>query len=336
MKPLYRTIFLGIGLIAIAIMLCSFNMSWDEVCQHVHQAGLWFPAVVLLWLPIYMINTWAWYVIINNVEKKSISFWRLWKYTVSGYALNYVTPVGLLGGEPYRIMELKPYVGVAKATSSVILYAMMHIFSHFCFWSLSILLFIGLYARSMQPGMWTLMAIITAFCALGIYFFLQGYRNGLAIKALRWGSHLPWIGKPIARFAEKNKDSITKVDRQIAELHAQRKSTFYLSLSLELLARIISCLELMFCMMIITDKISFLDCILMQAFTSLFANLIFIIPMQMGVREGGMAIFTNAININGGYGVLTSLLVRLRELIWIAIGILLLKVGNKKNEKIAV
>jgi hypothetical protein len=47
-----------------------------------------------------------------------------------------------MGGEPYRIMELTPYVGASKATSSVILYVMMHIFSHFWFWLVSAVLFV--------------------------------------------------------------------------------------------------------------------------------------------------------------------------------------------------
>lgn len=330
MNPGTRNIFFGIGVLAIVIMLCTFDVSYSELWSNIRRAGYWFPAVLLLWLPIYLLNTWAWYVIINDDGTRRVSFWRVYKYTVSGYALNYVTPVGLLGGEPYRIMELTPYVGAAKAASSVILYAMMHIFSHFCFWGFSIVLYLVLYGTGMGAGMVSLMAVFAAFCGLGIYFFMKGYRNGLAMRLLRLFARFPLVGPRIQRFIAKNTDAIQRVDSQIAELHAQRKSTFYFSLLLEFLARLLGCLEVQFILLILTDKVSFADCVLIQAFTSLFANLFFFIPMEMGAREGGFALAVGGLALSGAYGVYTGLITRLRELIWIAVGLVLLKVGNKR------
>lgn len=330
MKPKYRNIFFGIGVLAIVVMLCTFDMSYAELWNNVRQAGYWFPAVLLLWLPIYLMNTWAWQVIINDGDGPRVSFWRVYKYTVTGYALNYVTPVGLLGGEPYRIMELTPYVGAAKAASSVILYAMMHIFSHFCFWGFSILLYLVLYGAGMGAGMATLMAVFAAFCLLGIYFFMKGYRNGLAMKILCFFSHFPFIKRRVRGFMERNAAAIERVDSQIAELHRQRKSTFYLSLLLEFLARLLGCLEVQFILFILTDRVSFADCVLIQAFTSLFANLFFFIPMEMGAREGGFALAVGGLALSGAYGVYTGLITRLRELVWIVIGLVLLRVGNKR------
>ena len=94
-------------------------------------------------------NACAWSLIIRSGEQeqqeRSVGFWRIMKYTVTGYALNYVTPAGVLGGEPYRIMELRPFLGTERAVSCVLLNSMMHIFSHFCFWAFCIVLFVLAY-----------------------------------------------------------------------------------------------------------------------------------------------------------------------------------------------
>ena len=110
MKPLYRNVFLAIGVVAIIIMLCTSDLSYSELWDNVRRAGYWFPAVILLWVFLYLANAWAWSVIIHDGAAPKVPFLKIYKYTVSGYALNYVTPVGLLGGEPYSIMELTPYV----------------------------------------------------------------------------------------------------------------------------------------------------------------------------------------------------------------------------------
>ena len=327
MKNKYRNIFLVFGIAAIAVMLFTFDVSYTELAESVRRAGLWFPVVVLLWMLIYVLNAGAWYIIIHDGFKGGkIPFWRVYKYTVTGFALNATTPVGLMGGEPYRIMELTPYVGASKATSSVILYVMMHIFSHFCFWFFSIFLYLAL--RPVDIAMGTILAVVGAVSLLAIYFFMKGYKNGMAVRTLKLLQHIPFIKEWAKRFSENKREALERVDSQIAELHKQRRSTFYASLSLEFMARIIGCLEVYFILNILTTDVSFPACILIMAFTSLFANLFFFSPMQLGAREGGFALAVGGLAIPGAFGVYTGLITRVRELIWIVIGVLLMKVGN--------
>ncbi len=333
MKLKARDIFFLIGLIAVVIMLLRFPYSWEQVVIHTRRAGVWLPVVIAMWLPLYSMNALAWYIILGKKEGNSPSVGRLLKLTISGFALNYVTPVGLLGGEPYRIMEIQPQVGSVRASSSVILHSMMHIFSHFCFWTFSIALFLVLYHSSITPSLLAVLTFCVLFCLAGLYFFTRSYSKGLAMTTLRFFSRLPWVGKRIASFTKRNEQKIIETDQQIAALYSQRRTAFYLSLGLEFGCRMLGCLEILFLLFIFNPNASYWDAVLIQAFTSLFANLVFFIPMQMGAREGGMAMSTGALQLGAGYGILASLIIRLRELFWIAVGMLLIKVGNKEAIK---
>ena len=317
------------GIAAIVVMLCSFDMEYDELLANLRRAGMWLPAVVGLWIIIYLFNTLSWYIIIRDGKKGTpIPFWKVYKLTVSGFALNYATPVGLMGGEPYRIMELTPYVGASKATSSVILYVMMHNFLAFLIFGF-FLSFLYLALRPVDIAMGTILAVVGAVSLLAIYFFMKGYKNGMAVRTFKnCFSIFPFVKEWAKRFSENKREALERVDSQIAELHKQRRSTFYASLSLEFMARIIGCLEVYFILNILTTDVSFPACILIMAFTSLFANLFFFSPMQLGAREGGFALAVGGLAIPGAFGVYTGLITRVRELIWIVIGVLLMKVGN--------
>ncbi|WP_177604717.1 lysylphosphatidylglycerol synthase transmembrane domain-containing protein [uncultured Phocaeicola sp.] len=330
MKEKVRNIFWFFGIFAIVVMLCTFDMDYQELWQNLRKAGIWFPAVILLWVFIYLLNTLSWYIIIRDGKHAKVPFWKVYKLTVSGFALNYATPVGLMGGEPYRIMELTPYVGGSKATSSVILYVMMHIFSHFCFWMFGVILY--LIFEPLNVGMGIILVLVGVCCLLAIYFFMKGYKNGMAVRTLRLLCHVPFVKKWASRFLTERKDSLERVDAQIAELHKQRKTTFYASLGLEFMARIVGCLEVLFILNILTSDVSFLSCVLIMAFTSLFANLFFFSPMQLGAREGGFALATGGLAIPSAFGIYTGLITRVRELIWIVIGVLLMKVGNSTGK----
>ncbi len=329
MNSKFRNVFLVFGIVAVVIMLFTFDVSYDELLGNLKRAGIYLPLVLLLWLVVYCINALSWYIIIKSGGKLGgLTFGKLFKYTISGFALNYVTPVGLMGGEPYRIMELTPYIGVERSTSSVILYVMTHIFSHFVFWMSAVVVYVLFFPVNWEMGI--ILGLITVFCVFLGTLMAKGYKHGMAVACMRVGSKIPYLKKKVARFAEAHKEKLENIDQQIALLHQQRKSTFYGALTLEFTSRIVSCAEVWLILNVLTTDVSFINCFLILAFSSLLANLLFFLPMQLGGREGGFALAVGGLALSGAYGVYTALITRVRELVWIVIGLALMKVGNKK------
>lgn len=317
-------------MVAVVIMLFTFDMTSEELLANLRRAGGYLPLILLLWVAIYALNALSWYVIVRSGGKvPSLTFAKMYKFTISGFALNYLTPMGLMGGEPYRIMELKPYVGVERATSSVILYVMMHIFSHFCLWLSSVLLYVLLYPLTWEMGV--LLGLVVLFCLFLGHLFVKGYRHGMAVACMNLGGKIPFLKKWAIRFSEKHKEQLTNIDGQIALLHQQKKSVFYSSLFLEYAARIVNAGEIWLILNILTSNVSFADCVLILAFSSLFANLLFFLPLQLGCREGGYALAVGGLSLSGAYGVYTSLITRVREFVWILVGLVLMKLGNGKK-----
>ena len=327
MKKKYQNGFLIFGLIVLAVMISQLD--FQEVWEGIGRAGYWFLAVVLLWAVLYIFNTAAWWIIIKaqKGEEKPFSFLWLYKITVSGFALNYATPGGLMGGEPYRIMSLSPYIGTERATSSVLLYVMTHIFSHFWFWLLSCVLYVLTQPLNIPMGM--LLAAVTAFCLTAIWFFLKGYKRGIAVSGMNILSHIPFIKKRAKRFFDNHAEQLRTIDRQIAALHNQNHRTFFTAVFLELACRVVSALEIFFILLVIMPSANYLQCILILAFTSLFANMLFFIPLQLGGREGGFLLSAKGLSIGASEGIFVALLVRLREIIWTGIGLLLIKLEKR-------
>ena len=327
MKKRYQNGFFLFGIVVLAVMVTQldFKEVWSGLCR----AGYWFFAVIVLWAFLYVFNTATWYIIIRSgaEEKPPIKFWWLYKITVSGFALNYATPGGLMGGEPYRVMSLSPHIGAERASSSVILYAMTHIFSHFLFWLLSVALY--LITEPLNAFIGILLTLVTAFCLLGVWFFLKGYLKGRAVSVMNLLKRLPGISRWAKGFVEKHQEQLTTVDKQIAALHRQNKRTFVSAVLLELSCRIVSSLEIMFVLLVLMPDVDFVQCVLILAFTSLFANMLFFMPLQLGGREGGFLMSTAGLAMSASAGIFVALIVRLRELIWTAIGLLLIKLERK-------
>jgi len=214
---------------------------------------------------------------------------------------------------------------------------MMHFFAHFWYWFTAIFIYLALAAVGDLPintAIGTMLGLVIVFCLIAFYVFSKGYRNGLVVNILRWIGHIPGLRGWSRRFMQRHEETLHNIDSQIAALYAVDKRAFYRSLLLEYLSRVVQSSEVMFMLLLFGIDcgggftgltITFLHSFLIVAFTTLFANLIGFLPMQLGVQEGGFVLSIAALGLSAALGIFVSIICRVREIIWIFIGIMLMK-----------
>jgi uncharacterized membrane protein YbhN (UPF0104 family) len=326
----YKALFMAIGIFSLGYMIYGTGLL--VIWENINRTGIWFLPVIGSWLVIYILNALAFRAIIREPQlpETNMSFWSVLRLTISGYAINYITPFVALGGEPYRILELKPTLGIQKATSSVLLYSLMHMFSHVLFWLASIVLIVAVVPLSdvMLAGCGILLVVGLV---LG-YWFINVYKKGFTVSTFRLLEKVPFIKHKAREFALKNAENLYEVDEQIRVLYSDRRNAFYASLFYEFAGRVIGCLEIYFTAHAIGMEMTLAQSLIVSSGSSLFANLIFFFPMQLGTREGGLALALRSVGLPAAQGIFIGVVLRIREIVWIMIGLALINKKTKSND----
>lgn len=350
-KQRVTNLFFVIGVVTVVVMFFSFDMSFADLWHRICDAGYWLIPILGLWIFIYAMNAVSWGMITNNVKEKHhrIGLWRTYKLTISGYALNYTTPVAGLGGEPYRIMELSKDIGNQRATSSVILYVMTHILAHFIFWLFGIAIFVVLALTGFAEcttGIAIVTVITTAIIAFGVYAASLGYKHGLVFKMIKGLGRIPGLGKWSLRILRRHGHTFMNIDEQIRLLNQQDKRTFYGSLAVEFLSRMVQSFEIFFMLQLAdagADNLGmlYLQSVVILTVTTIMSNLLGFLPMQLGGQEGGIAIGLALLGFmkepSGAEALLCiGVFCRVREIFWIIVGLVLMKINQTVKMKTAV
>lgn len=313
-------IFLVIGSIILAALLWEFG--FENLVTNIRITGWWLVPILAIWLVIYIMNTLAWRVIIGNTSR--VNFVKLLSLKITGFSINYVTPVVGLAGEPWKILNIRQLIGIEKASSSVILYNMIHFLSHFYFWVTALLLI--LFSTKLDTMSLLLFGFVLLLLLSVIGLFYLWHSRGIVHSFIRLIDKLPVL-KKIAEKTKYHEESLNKIENQIVELYQHRRKAFYYSLIVEYSARIIGSLEFFFIMRAINADISFLQSVYISAASSLLANLFFFVPLQLGTREGSLYLVYQGLKFTPSLGIYVSFVTRIREFFWILIGLILLRIN---------
>lgn len=322
-----KYILLAMGLVLFYWMIRDFGIG--NILFNLKKAGWWIIPAVGIWAAVYMLNSLSFYIILGS-DKRSLGFLRTAAITISGFAINYITPFASVGGEPFRVLQLRKYIPTPIAVSKVVLYKMIQLFSHFILWLITIPLILALFSLSdsIRIVLTVLFVLILSFA----FIFLKGHKNGLLEKLYLFLIKIR-PGSLMTQKLQSRHDAVLKADENIRELYNERKKAFWMAVAVEFAARLLSSFEFYFIILALGIPVSLLQTVYINSLSSLILNIFFFVPLELGVRESGMLLVMQTIYAHTGIGVFIAIMNRIRELFWIFFGLALIPSHERKNFK---
>jgi glycosyltransferase 2 family protein len=242
-----------------------------------------------------------------------VSVWTLLWTRLAGEAFNLTTPTAALGGEAVKAWLLRDRVPLPEAVSSVIVAKTTITIGQ----GLLLLLGVVLAWTSRAADSRILMAMewLLALELVALSIFVLAQTRGMA----------SFGGRLLARFGAQRferHEGLGHVDRALAGFYLRQPGRLALSIAYHFLAWLLGALEAWLILWLLGTPVSLLTATVIEAFGMGIRFATFLIPSSLGALEGGYAATFAALGLGATRGVTFSLVRRVREIVWIAIGLI--------------
>ncbi len=307
-------LFLGLGLLG--WILAQVDLA--EVWQRVRQIGLeGFALVMALYALTFLTDVIGWQVTFRNIPLNLRWCGRLYLVRMLGEALNNVTPMASMGGEPLKATVLKEHfgVGLREAGASLVLAKTSNLLG------LLLFLYCGFALLMVSPKLGGAYQGLAATGLVGLtmgallFYLIQRHaistRIGSALARTRIGRRL-----------ESVLHLIEDLDQRLLHFYTRSHGRFATSLALALANWLLGVVEVWFVMHLLGHPLSLTDAWILESMIQMVRAAVFFIPAGIGAQEGVFLVLTGALTGLPELGVAFSLIRRARELIWITLGLL--------------
>jgi uncharacterized membrane protein YbhN (UPF0104 family) len=313
-----QVVFFAIGLGFFAWLVAHIGVR--TIVSEVARTGWVFLPIVLVYGVVYATNTVAWMVIAH--ARGRLSFGRAYAISVSSFAINYITPLVNLGGEPFKAAAATPYLGASTAAASVVAFRIVHSLGQFIFWLMTLPIAYVLLPHT--PTILTMLVVAAGGLVIGAFLLVMLLRARAVEPVLGTiadrSTRIPLIGRA-ARGIARRRAALAEVDAGLAQLANERRGALAVALAAEVAGRFIAMYEYLLVAHAVGANINYPAAVLIGGFSQLVLNLFFFVPFEMGSREGGLYLIFQLLGFSPALGVYAAIVTRLRELAWIAIGL---------------
>ena len=305
----------------VALCLGLFLFLWifgqvglEGTLAQVRQVGWNFPPLLLPSLLMWVLFSLGWWWTLPP----GVSFPNLFLIRTAGEAVNTITPLAYLGGEPLKASLLSRLgMPLTDGLASVVVTKTITVFAYCLF------IFLGL-ATALVGTRTSSSALVGGigaglFLALSVLVLYYSQKRGLFSYLHRLAY---WVG--IRGEAWRAKREVLEIlDAKILSLYRNSKSLSG-CLLFSILGWLISPIETYFFLWALGTPVDLITTIVIQALVLGVKAASFFIPAGLGAQEGGNVLIFVALGMSGEVALAFSLLRRAREVAWILIGLMVL------------
>ena len=303
----------GSGVFAWLLWSLGFNV----IRQNVMATGWWFLAILGAWCVTYSLNSCTLGLLLGS-DRHRVGPVRILGTVVAGFAMNYATPVVHMGGEPFRMMVLSEWIERSRAAFATIAFKAFNTSATVTHWLIGLVVFVWIGAAPHRAAVVALVVFASVLAA--VFVSIARAERGVFSALMDFVSRRPRLGR-LQRFLLAHETTLHEIDVHLGDLRNMRR-VWLGAWMFEVLARIAMTGEIFFILRALGYDIPFTTALCIDAASSLALNVLFFVPFDLGVREGGLYLILPVFGLPPEVGIYAALVSRVRELFWIGGGLL--------------
>ena len=247
-----------------------------------------------------------------------VPFLRLMAARIAGEAVSVVTALASVGGDAVKVWFLRPHVPYQESVASVIIAKTTITLSQALFLSIGVVaaLALAIDARLVRAMLWLLLIEL-----IGAGGFLVVQIAGLVTRGARL---LERFKKLHALAAAEN------LDRTLQSFYRREWRRFALSVGFHLLGWIMGVFETWLFLRVLQIPASITTALVIETLGSAVRFATFFVPGSLGALEGANTAAFAALGFGAQAGLAFSLLRRLRQVVWIGLGVVVLLLARAR------
>ena len=318
MKKFFKIAMPGIGLLFLGYLIGAMDPS--EVGRNLAVLKWSFPLALGLACTWHITNSIAWSFAFSP-EQGRPKLRSLFMAKLAGEAVSQLTPLANLGGEPLKAYLLKSEAPAWSNLSAVVInktaqtltgigFTMLGLSLVFFHWNLPVDL-----PLAIQLGLAALMATAIALVLL-LWKKQQRLFSSIVLVLKRLGVRTDGVEGRMAK--------ATQIDASIGTFYRAHKKRFFLVLFFHSMGWMLGACETYVILNSLETSITFPVEFLVTSLSVIINGLLFFMPSNIGVLEGGQVFLLTTLGLNPAVGLSLGLAKRMRKVFWIFVGWLFL------------